>query len=111
MTVSKSDMGGGPNPDMVGGPKPDEGGPISDMTGPKSDMTGPNPDMGGPNPDNNTILIDNLLVEPCLKDPCYVDAALPTSSTKSLTPDKLKQVKEVHPFAKPIFKWQRNWFR
>ena len=74
------------------------------MGGPKSDMPGPNPDMGGPNPDNNTILIENPLVEPCLKDPCYVDAGLPTSPTKSLTPDKLKQVKDVHPFAKPIFK-------
>jgi predicted transcriptional regulator len=98
------EKGGGPKLDMVGGPNPDEGGPVSDMGDPKSDMPGPNPDMGGPNPDNNTILIENPLKEPCLKEPSYVDAALPTTISNSSKTDKLKQVKSVNPFLAPVFK-------
>jgi len=88
---------GGPNPDMVGGPNPDEGGPDSDMGDPKSDMP-------GPNPDNNTILIENLLEEPCLKEPGYLDAALSTTVSNSSKTDKLKQVKAGNPFSAPVFK-------
>jgi predicted transcriptional regulator len=76
------------------GSKPDMGG------GSNSDMGGSKPDMGGSNPDNNTTLIETPLKEPCLKEPGYVDAGLPSQPSS----DKLKQVKDVHPFATPVTK-------
>ena len=81
------------------GSKLDEGGSKLDMPGSKLDMGGSDLDMGGSKLDNNTTLIDNPLVEPCLKAPSYVDPGL--SNPISITPktDKLKGVKDVHPFA------------
>ena len=73
------------------GSKPDmPSGSISDEGGSKSDM-------GGSKPDNNTILIDNPLKAPRLKDPSYVEPGLP-NPTNSPETDKLKGVKDVHPF-------------
>ena len=63
------------------------------------DPTVPISDMGGSNPDNNTILIDPHLEEPRLKEPGYVDAVLPNPVTNTPKTDKLKGVKDVHPFA------------
>jgi hypothetical protein len=56
------------------------------------------------NPDNNTILIETPLKEPCLKEPGYVDAGLPTTVSNTSKADKLKQVKAVNPFSAPVFK-------
>jgi len=96
---------GGPNPDG-GGPDADMGGPNPDMGGPVSEMPGPNPDMGGPNPDNNTTLIeypliDTPLVDPPLVEPSYVEPVLPTWS-QNASPDKLKRVIDVNPFARIV---------
>jgi hypothetical protein len=93
---------GDPNPDMVSGPNPDQGGPVSDMGDPKPDMPGPNPDMGGPNLDNNTTLIENPLVDDPLKDPSYVEPGLPDNQKHTPETDKLKGVKDVHPFARIV---------
>jgi hypothetical protein len=90
---------GGPNPDMRSGSISDEGGSKSDMPGSKPDMGGSFSDMGGSNPDNNTILIDPHLEEPCLKEPGYVEPGLPNPVTTTPKTDKLKAVKDVHPFA------------
>jgi hypothetical protein len=93
---------GGSKLDMVGGPNLDEGGPVLDMGGPKLDMPGPKPDMGGPKLDNNTILIDYPLKDPRLKDPSYVEPGLSNAITNTPKTDKLKGVKDVHPFARIV---------
>ena len=87
---------------MVGGSNLDEGGPVLDMGGPKLDMPGPNSDMGGPNPDNNTTLIENPLKDYPLKDPSYLEPGVSTSPKNTLGTDKLKGVKDVHPFARIV---------
>lgn len=96
-SVSNLDMGAGSKE----GPtvsKLDETISKLDMTVSKPDLTVSNLDMTVSNLDNNTILIENLLKEPCLKDPGYVDADLPTTISNSLGPDKLKGVKAGHSF-------------
>jgi hypothetical protein len=93
---------GGPKLDMGGGSNLDEGGPVLDMGDPKSDMPGPNPDMGGPNLDNDTTLIENPLVDDPLKDPSYVEPGLPDNQKHTPETDKLKGVKDVHPFARIV---------
>ena len=93
---------GGSKLDMGCGPKPDEGGQCWIWVVPKLDMPGSNPDMGISNLDNNTTLIDNPLVEPCLKDPGYVDPGLPNPISNTPKTDKLKGVKDVHPFARIV---------
>jgi hypothetical protein len=93
---------GGPKLDMGGGSNLDEGGPVLDMGGPKLDMPGPNSDMGGPNLDNNTTLMENPLVDDPLKDPSYVEAGLPDPVSHSPKSDKLKGVKDFHPFARIV---------
>jgi len=101
---SENEEEGGSKPDMGGGSNPDRGRSKSDMPGSKPDMGGSFSDMGGSNPDNNTILIENLLEEPRLKEPGYVEPGLPNTVSTSSKTEKLKQVRDVHPFAQPIFK-------
>ncbi len=92
----------GPKSDMAGGSNPDKGGSKSDMPGSKPDMGGSFSDMGGSNPDNNTILIDNLLKDDLLKDPGYVEPGVSNPPTNTPGTDKLKGVKDVHPFARIV---------
>ena len=57
---------------------PDMCGPIPDRTGSNQDMCGPFPDERGSIPDNNTILI-----ETCLKTPCFKETNLKERSFQS----------------------------
>ncbi len=86
------------------GSKLDEGGSKLDMPGSKRDMGGSKLDMGGSKLDNNTTLIDNLLKDDPLKDPGYVEPGVPSQPKHTPKTDKLKGVKDVHPFA-------RTWIR
>jgi len=81
------------------GSKLDEGGSKLDMPGSKRDIGGSKLDMGGAKLDNNTILIDNLLKDDPLKDPSYVVPSVSSPPTNTPGTDKLKSVKDVHPFA------------
>jgi hypothetical protein len=96
--LTEEESGSGSNPDMPTVSNPDEGGSKSDMPGSEPDLSGSKSDMGGSNPDNNTILIENPLVDPRLKDPSYVEPGLPRHPKNTPEPDKLKGVKSVHPF-------------
>jgi hypothetical protein len=52
--------------------------------------------------DNNTTLIENPLVDDLLKDPSYVEPGVSTPLTNTPKTDKLKGVKDVHPFARIV---------
>src|ERR1017187_3935631 len=84
---SKLDMGGGAEPDAT----------VSNL-----DETISKLDMTVSKLDNNTTLIENPLVDDLLKDPSYVEPGVSTPLTNTPKTDKLKGVKDVHPFARIV---------
>src|ERR1035441_8550261 len=72
------------------------------MTVSKPDMTVSKLDMTVSKLDNNTTLIENPLVDDLLKDPSYVEPGVSTPLTNTPKTDKLKGVKDVHPFARIV---------
>jgi hypothetical protein len=93
---------GGSNLEMGGVSKLDEGISKLDMGVSKPDMPISKLDMGISNLANNTILIDYPLKDDPLKDPGYVEPGLPSQPKNSPKTDKLKGVKDVHPFARIV---------
>jgi hypothetical protein len=98
---SKLDMGGGAEPDATVS-NLDETISKLDMTVSKPDLTVSNLDMTVSKLDNNTTLIDNLLKDDPLKDPSYVERGVSNPPTNTPKTDKLKGVKDVHPFARIV---------
>ena len=84
------------------GSKLDEGGSKLDMPGSNLDMGGSKRDMGGSKLDNNTTLIDYPLKDDPLKDPSYVEPGVSSQPKHTPETDKLKGVKDVHPFARIV---------
>jgi hypothetical protein len=98
---SKLDMGGGAEPDATVS-NLDETISKLDMTVSKPDLTVSKLDMTVSKLDNNTTLIDNLLKDDLLKDPGYVEPGVSSPPTSTPGTDKLKGVKDVHPFARIV---------
>ena len=98
---SKLDMGAGAEPDATVS-NLDESVSKLDMTVSKPDLTVSNLDMTVSKLDNNTTLIDNPLKDDPLKDPSYVEPGVSTPPTNTPGTDKLKGVKDVHPFARIV---------
>ena len=98
---SKLDKGAGTEPDA---PVSNLDETISklDMTVSKPDLTVSNLDMTVSKLDNDTILIENPLVDDPLKDPSYVEPGLPDNQKHTPETDKLNGVKDVHPFARIV---------